>query len=208
MASREVLSDYQLGVTRRRPSRTLTDATFDPALREAVEAYAPYALEHRAVLIGTLALNFFAKPRYATCVEFLLPRLPISVPDGFLQSLPGRWLHLATEAELRFVEPRTIEVPPTMADHILATAVPHCGLGVASREAMIALGLHGANDLRWQAQRLADLVAILADDDVDMRGWELNNDHLALLARCRAASRPDEHQLGRALHPKSDWIMS
>ena len=63
----------------------------------------------------------------------------------------------------------------------MATANRRDGLAIASREAMIALSLHGASDPRWRAQRLADVVAMLAECDVDLTGWELNDQQLEML---------------------------
>lgn len=189
MAVGEISNDYKLGVARRGPVGTLLEATFDPALREAIEAYVPFALETRAVLIGTLAFNFYTRPRFATSAEFLVPRLPTVVQEGFAQSSPGKLVHRVTGAELRFVEPGTFGMRPTIADRIVATAVWHDRLPVASRDAMIALSLHGADDPRWRAQRLADVVAILAERDVDLTDWDLSDDHLDQLLRCRLCAR-------------------
>ena len=188
----EESSEYQLGVARRRPSRTLAEATFDPALRKAVEAYTPYALDYGAVMIGTLAFNFYAKPRFATSAEFLVPRPPTYLPDGFSASCAGHFVHRAIGAELRFVVPGLAMIPRAIADRIMATAITCDGIPVASREGMVVLSLHGADEPRWRSQRLADVMAILAEQHVDLSGWGITDAHQRDVTDCRTrANMPD-----------------
>lgn len=177
-----------LGVARRQPVQTLREATFDPALYDAVEAFIGSALSGGTVLIGTLATNFYAKPRYATHAEFLVMTLPVDYPDAFECQGGGSAIHVPSDALMQFRTPRLMNLSTDLATKIFATATLRDGLSVASREAIIALNLIKADDPRAHHECLANVVSVLASGDVDLDGWCLDEGHLKLLLQCRAAT--------------------
>lgn len=184
----EVPSDYQLGVARRQPVRTLREAIFDPALYDAVEAFVGCALSDAAVLIGALATNSYAKPRYADHAEFLVKALPVDLPDAFEFQEGGIAIHVPSGARMHFMTPSVMNLPEDAVAKIFVTATLRDGLLVASREAIVALNLAKADNPRTHHECLANVVSVLANGDVDLDRWCLDEGHLKLLMQCRAAT--------------------
>ena len=185
----EVPSDYQLGVARRQPVRTLREATFDPALYNALEAFVGCALSDAAVLIGALATNFYAKPRFADHAEFLVKALPVDLPDAFACQEGGSFIHVPSSARMQFMTPSMLNLPTDLATKIFTTATLRDGLLVASREAIVALNLAKAEDRRTHHECLAIVVSVLAYGDVDLtNGFLLDYRAAAHPLRCQLNS--------------------
>jgi hypothetical protein len=183
--SRETGSEkYLLGVARRGPISTLRQATFDPALYDALEIWRDSALADKMVLIGQLALNFHVKPRYVTCATFL-SQLPVHhPPNGFRTAADCIFWHDKSGSIICIVSPACANLSTGTAQKILTTACLQDGINVASREAMIALRLSMHRPWR-EFQDCADIVDLLVGKSVEMSDWGLGPEHMQLLTRCR-----------------------
>ena len=137
------------------------------------------------VLIGALATNFYAKPRYSTQAKFLIADLPVALPDLFEWQGGGIAVHVPSGARLEFMTPSMMNLPTDLAAKIFATAMLRDGLLVASREAIVALNLFKSDNPRSHHECLADVISVLCHGDVNLDGWPLDEGHLALLMHCR-----------------------
>ena len=169
----------------------LTQVALIPEVGHALNKWNAYSHRHglKCVLIGGLALSFYAKPRATEDVDILfleLSDVPDTVP-GFKRHRTMAFQEDDTHVEIELVGHLTIDVPDALVKKVFATAVNHDGLKVASLEGMVALKLYGAaNSTRRMHRDLADVVAMLERaPELDMSGWPLNIEHLTALENCR-----------------------
>ena len=171
----------------------LTQVALIPEVGHALNKWNAYSHRHglKCVLIGGLALSFYAKPRATEDVDILFLELS-DVPD----TVPGFKRHRTmalreddTNVEIKLVV--FLSMLETLIPKVFATAVYHDGLKVASLEGMVALKLYGAaNSTRRMHRDLADVVAMLERaPELDMSGWPLNIEHLTALENCRKRAK-------------------
>jgi hypothetical protein len=151
--------------------------------------------EAPGVLIGGLAMSFYAKPRYTEDVDllFLSKALVPTEVKGFKRYRPGAFQENKTQVDIELTTPASIELPIPVAKKVIHTAVNHDGILVASKEAMVVLKLFGANTLKREFKDLNDIVSILSSHpDLILEGWEqfLTEDQLSKFndAKRRAGS--------------------
>lgn len=144
------------------------------------------------VLIGGLAMSFYAKPRYTEAVDLLFldsSDVPGEVA-GFKHHRPGAFEDKDTNVEVECTTPRSFsEVPLSILRRVVQTSIMHDGLKVASHEGLIALKLFSAdgisNNIRRKHKDLADITQLLAYKPTTMEAWSLPGRQLLLLQEAR-----------------------
>lgn len=179
----------------------LKDAALVPEVSHAlvswVKATAQAAgVSKPGVLIGGLALSFYAPPRYTQDVDVLFlseQDLPDDVP-GFVRHRKSAYQEKKTQVEVELTTPASIGIPRPLAVKVFETAKDHSGLKVASREALIALKLFGAsNSPKREFKDLADVVSLLEHNpDLPMNEWLsfLSKRQVEMLNDARNRARP------------------
>ena len=129
------------------------------------------------VLIGGLAMSFYAKPRYTEDVDLLFLKKE-DVPDyveGFKPHRTGAMQENYTHVEIEMTTAESVNLPVALVRQVFETAIDHGGLLVASKEAMIALKLFGAKSPKREFKDLNDVVSIFADNNpaepINMNPW-------------------------------------
>lgn len=148
------------------PAKTLREAALVPEVRGTLERWikAQPATE-QGVLIGGLALSFYARPRQTQDVDLLFAdHAPSDLNTTFFKRTRD---HAAIDkkdhVELEFVTHKTIGVPKAVTDRVIETAWS-VGPGqprVASLDSMIVLKLYGSDTARRHLQDSADIQAML-----------------------------------------------
>lgn len=174
------------------PAKTLREAALVPEVRGAVERwFKSQPAPQQGVLIGGLALSFYARPRQTMDVDLLFAdHAPQEVNTTFFKRTRD---HAAIDkkdhVELEFVTHKTIGVPKAVTDRVIETAwggrTPEQPR-IASLDSMIVLKLYGADSPRRRLQDSADIQAMLENNprlDVEelIRSWSLSEVHAARL---------------------------
>ncbi len=169
----------------------LTQVALIAEVGHSLNKWNTYAVQNnlKCVLIGGLALSFYAKPRATQDVDILfLERsdIPDTVP-GFKRHRTMAFQEDDTHVEIEMVDHDLINVPDALVRKVFDTAVDHGGFKVASLEGMVALKLYGAsNSARRQLQDLADVVAMVERaPNLNMSGWPLSAEHKKALEDCK-----------------------
>jgi len=118
----------------------------------------------RGMLVGDLAMNIHAKPRYADKVEIFYPE-PSSIPggvDGFTRHHKGIFQENASKLEVWTLTPKSLHIPDAVAKIICNSGYNVLeGLMVATLECMIVLKLYASDNRRFEYQALADIDHLL-----------------------------------------------
>jgi hypothetical protein len=144
---------------------------------------------HRGILIGGLAMSFYAKPRTTDDVDMLFVHTS-DIPNevmGFKRYRPGAFREHDTHVDIELTTPASFDnLPIEVVRKVIGTAVDYDGLKVASREGMIALKLCGAQTPRRMHKDLGDVVLLLEGDiGLLMDDWPLNQKAFHLLGELR-----------------------
>jgi hypothetical protein len=158
----------------------------------------------KGMLVGDLAMSFYAKPRYADRVEVLYPE-PSSIPggvDGFTRHHKGVYQENVSTIAVWTHVPESFHIPKTVAEIIIyngygvagpdfvklpdmpakSTYVVHDGLMVASLETMIVMKLFASDNRRFEYQALGDIDRMLENNThittASFDGWPLSEFHL------------------------------
>jgi hypothetical protein len=140
----------------------------------------------QCVLIGGLALSFYAKPRYTEDVDLLFLHeadLPKEVV-GFKRVRPHSFEERSTHAEVEALTPTYLGIAQALAQKVFDTSVKHDGWRVASREGLIALKLQRAS------RRDQGDIESIVEADTDMNGWHLTEKQLELFHTIKAERFP------------------
>lgn len=149
------------------------------------------SIQDKGLLVGDLAMSFYAKPRYADRVEVLYPE-PSSIPggvDGFTRHHKGVFQEDASKVEVWTLTPDSLHIPEAVAEIIhcsgfnlhdrlefanlleLPDVLPtksaydvHDELMVASLECMIVLKLYASDNRRYEYQALGDIGRMLENN--------------------------------------------
>ena len=142
------------------------------------------------VLIGGLAMSFYAAPRYTQDVDLLFLSsgdIPLAV-DGFKRIRPGAFMEKVTHAEVEVDSPQSFDsLPQAVAEEVYRTAVVYEGIRVASRHGMIALKLCAAHNPKRRHKDLGDVQALIKDQPniwTDMVEWPLTKSAFEFLEEC------------------------
>lgn len=123
------------------------------------------------VLIGGLAVCFYAKPRLTTDADFLYlseTDIPLSV-EGFKKSRPHCFVHKGTGIEFEVLTSSYLKMASARAQHIMDTCVVSEGFKIASPEGLIVSKLG-----RWNRQDQADCEAVMLAVPGDLTVWILS----------------------------------
>ena len=126
------------------------------------------------MLIGGLALSYYARPRATTDIDILFlskDKIPLYV-EKFKRTSPGAFFHRKTHVEVKVVAPENINVPSAIADMVYCTARVSNGIRVASPTGLVALKLY-----RGDPQDIADIINLTKIDQIDLSSWP-NSDEL------------------------------
>ena len=140
------------------------------------------------VLIGGLAMSFYARPRATTAVDllFLTEETIPSAVYGFKRHRKGAFEEKDTQVEIEVNTSKSFNLPAEVANKVFSTAVTHDGLRVASKEAMVVLKLYGSDNAKRLHKDLADIIAIIENfPDVSVDDWSLEPRHVDRLAALR-----------------------
>ena len=156
------------------------------ALTAWIKATTP---SNRGVLIGGLAMSFYAKPRTTDDVDLLFleaHHIADELP-GFKRYRPGAFQENSTHVSIEVTTPASFDLlTPAIARKVVETAVEFDGLKVASREGMIALKLCSAQTPKRKFKDMADIVSLLEGNiGLPMAGWPLSNKAFQLLGEIR-----------------------
>ncbi len=139
------------------------------------------------VLIGGLALSFYAKPRETTDIDLMFlsdEAVPKQVP-GFRKHRARAFEDIETNVEIEVCSPKSFHVPEWIFQRVEKESKEVNGIKVASAEGMIVLKLYSADEHKRRLKDMADIVAILENNDVDIRDWQLPERYLKRLNECR-----------------------
>ncbi len=128
------------------------------------------------ILIGGLAMSFYAKPRYTEDIDLLFledHEVPKEV-EGFKKHRLSAFEDREDNVEVELVTATSIGIPQVVARKVIETAVEYDGIRVASLEAMVVLKLYGSDNPRRLHHDMADVDRILENHpNVDLSGWLL-----------------------------------
>lgn len=180
------------------PAKVLEHAALVPEVQVALDKWVAGKTGTVApgVLIGGLALAFYAKPRYTQDVDllFLEPAtIPSNVP-GFRRHRPGAFEDLVNNVEVEVNTKDTFKptsLTQKVINRVFTTSVDHQGIRVASREGLVALKLCSAENIKREFKDLADVVLLLENghSELDMSGWGITDKQAAVLDTCRQRAR-------------------
>jgi hypothetical protein len=132
------------------------------------------------ILIGGLAMSFYAKPRTTQDIDLLFlseALIPLKM-TGFRRNRKGAFENRDTNVVVEVITPESINLPSAVAQKVYQTARNHSNLKVASLEAMIVLKLFGADSKKRELQDLGDIVRMLeSNPEVYLQDWPLSNVH-------------------------------
>jgi hypothetical protein len=181
----------RLRALRRLPSSTLVEASIDPEVHKTLLHWKKSG-NPTGILIGGIAMSFYAKPRYTQDIDVLF-KSESHVPDsaqGFRKHRKGVFEDKLTGVEVEVVNPSSFNPPLSivLVRKILDTASVKDGVLVASAEGLIALKLHAAtNNPKRELQDTGDIANILIHQHhitLDtMSEWPLTQQEQVLLSK-------------------------
>lgn len=148
-----------------------TRSLFESVLpNEVLAALKDWSKEMPApVLIGGIALSFYAKPRYTEDLDYLFLSegdLPKEV-DGFDRIRDHAFRHKKTHVEIELLTPEFLNISAALVKRVYGTAIQSNGVNIASAAGLITLKLQ-----RAEIQDQADVVALIKATGVGVDGWE------------------------------------
>lgn len=157
-------------------TRTLFESVMAPEVIRALHDW--QANGGRGVVIGGVALSYYAKPRYTQDVDVLLmtdSEIP-AVVNGFSHNRIHAFEHKRTGVEVEIVTPEHVapNLSPETVKKVIETATISDGIRIASPSGIIALKL-----ARFSAQDKADMIALIkSGQPIDISGFCLPQDQI------------------------------
>lgn len=180
------------------PVRELSRVALVPRVQIALDKWrsSPTFLRSKSIgdkgmLVGDLAMSFYAKPRFTHRVEIYYPdgsEIPGGV-NGFTRHHKGVFQETTSKIEVRTHSPETLHLPESVTEIIkysgfdlrarlqladtlnFPKVLPaksaydvHDGLKVASLECMIVLKLYASDNRRLEYQALGDIARMLENN--------------------------------------------
>ena len=173
--------------------RTLAESTLHRHLFQGLQWFVKGNNPERYVLIGELAVSFYAKPPYTAEAELLFAAeadCPLRV-TGFTRVGERAIQYDESKIVVAVFSPESLALDGERVRKIFATAATvatsatHAGLFIASPEGLIAL--------KWQPPSyspLAGIAALLTRRTIELSAWQLSAGEMATLARVRASPLP------------------
>lgn len=167
------------------PAKTLNEAALVPEVRGALMRWlSNQPDDERGVLIGGLALSFYARPRQTMDVDLLFAQAPDFINPMFKRTRDHGAIDKKDHVEIEFVTHKTIGIPQAVAKRVIDTAwqLGSTGPKVASLDAMIVMKLYGADSPKRRRQDEADIQAMLENNPrLNMQeliqSWQLSDAH-------------------------------
>ena len=159
-------------------SRPLFESIIAPEIAAAVEQWIGSA-DIPGVLIGGLALSFYAKPRYTADIDVIYATdsdIPGNI-RGFNRIRSHSFQHNDTHAEVEVLSPEFLGLPKDLVKQVVNTAVTSNGMKIASPSGLVALKL-----FRGGRQDQADIEQLIQTGNVDLTHFKqwLSNDQMAM----------------------------
>lgn len=177
------LDEVRKRALRRLPASNLVEASIDPEVRKTLLHWKQSG-NSGGILIGGLAMAFYAKPRFTQDVDLLF-RSATHIPNsaqGFRTHRKGAMEDKDTGVEVEIVHPHSFNPPlsESLIQKIVDTVEEKDGINVVSAEGLIALKLHAAtNTPKRELQDSADIANILTYQDQisldTMKDWPLSS---------------------------------
>ncbi len=141
------------------------------------------------VLIGGLAMSFYATPRTTQDVDLLFlttNEIPKAVP-GFKRYRPGAFQDNKSHVDIEVTTSESFNnLPLAVTRKVTGTAILHGNIKVASREGMIALKLCSSFGPGRASKDKADIVSLLKGHLLlAMADWPLEEKHFSRLEETR-----------------------
>jgi len=149
---------------------TLNQAVLIPEVEKSLKDWIS-SVPGNYVLIGGLAVSFYARPRATTDVDLLFYSEYL-IPDealGFRRTRPHCFEHRETNVEVETLTSSFINLPDWYKDIILKTSVLKEGIYIASPGSLVALKL-----LRWSRQDQADIVSLFKSVTGDTSSFKIS----------------------------------
>jgi hypothetical protein len=150
-------------------TRTLSESVMSPEVNLAIRDWVRSA-NPSGVLIGGLALSFYARPRYTQDVDILyltVEEVPETV-EGFRRHRQHAFEHRQTGVEIEIVTPEHVGVPVETIQTIISTAVERDGVRIAS-----PVGLVVSKLFRFNMRDRADIIDLMKSSDIDVGAFHL-----------------------------------
>ena len=147
----------------------------------------------RGVLIGGLAMSFYAAPRATTDVDLLYlssSAVPMAV-EGFKRHRKGVFQDKATHVEIEVTDPASVKLPLAVVRRVIETAITIDKIKVASLEGLIALKLYGALTASRKFKDLGDVQRLVQQHPyvvVDAAEWCLTPQQQAWLTEIKLSN--------------------
>ena len=142
------------------------------------------------VLIGALALSYYARPRMTQDVDFLFEfgeDVPTSV-SGITRAGDHEFPHDGTKVKIDLITSKVQHVPPEIIRQVMDPAVESDGIKIASASGLVALKLH-----RLSMQDKAEIIALIKTDKVDVSGFALPLKRMRAFLALEAEAPHDLH---------------
>jgi hypothetical protein len=155
--------------------RTLKESVLIPEVAQALNDWkkATKDLKLKSVMIGGIALSYYAKPRATQDVDLLFLNrkdIPTEV-SGFKRTRPGAFEHQKTGVEIKVLIPSAIKMPQKVAKAIYDEAIIKDGVRIATPAGLIASKLE-----RFKLRDKADIVELNALGDIDLSPYHVSQE--------------------------------
>lgn len=153
--------------------RTLFESVVVPEITTALRDWS--RANPGGVLIGGLALSYWAQPRYTMDIDVLFgseQELPEQV-SGFKKLRGHSFQHNKTHVEIEVLTPEFLKIPSELWDKVLQTSVERNGVRIASPTGIAALKLW-----RGSVKDLGDIESLLDNNEIDLTHWPFPEDKI------------------------------
>lgn len=145
-------------------SRPLVESIVVPEITKAIGDWIGSA-SLPGVLIGGLALSFYAKPRSTMDIDVLYITdrdIPDDIP-GFKKVRSHSFQHNSTHVEVEVLSATFLGIPEGLVKKVVETSVESNNMKIASKSGLIALKL-----FRGKRQDLADIEQLIETGGIDL----------------------------------------
>ena len=126
---------------------------------EVIQAFKDWTKTHNeGVLIGGLALSYYASPRFTQDIDFLIlskNEIPVQV-KGFTRIRDHTFQHNKTHVLVDLITPAHKNIPEHIARKVIETAIEKNGIKIASTDGIIAIKL-----FRLAMRDKADIISLI-----------------------------------------------
>jgi len=171
------------------PATELGEAALAPHVCRSLKRLADPPL--KAVLIGTLAMNFHRRVRYRLSFTLMFASEgDIAFLSEFVRHSPLHWSDGATGVEILTFTPETAGIPVDVVGRVLDTADQCDGMRVASAEGLAVVKLYASLTPRQKSAELADVQNLLERyPAMDLDDWHLPAELQRRFEECRVCAQ-------------------